>query len=537
MSLRKGILKNGWALLFFSQAILAGAPSADVSPGVKNIILLIGDGMGPQQIGFLVQYAHNAPNSIYQGRQTSLEKMMREGRTILSLTHPAHALVVDSACSATQLATGVFSGSEMIGLDADGNPVETILERAEKLGKSTGLVSDTRITHATPAAFATHQAHRSSENEIAEELLRPDVDLMLSGGLRHWLAQSVNQKKEAYSQAVALTGGTINIYSKRKDEKNLLAVAKKQGYALVFNRGELKKTPAETPKLLGLFSASQMPDGILHHQTELNPKRTVPTLQELVVKSLEILSQNEKGFFLMVEGGQIDWAAHNNDAGTLLHEMVKFDEAIKVVYEWAKGREDTLVILTADHETGGFGLSYSRKDTPKPTVLPGKAFASKLYKPEFNFGAFALLDKIYQQGKSFEALFSEFDGLPETAKNPMHLMHLVNENSMFKITGEEAARILTVEPNDYYQAEHAYLGIKEYPKINDFKEFYVYGNEARTALLARALAKDQNVVWATGTHTDTPVTVTFYGRASQSEALSGIVHHKDVGQYMRRLLS
>ena len=155
---------------------------------VKNLILMIGDGMGPQQVGLLEQYAQSAPLSVYneKGNKTALSKFADAGQMGLSLTSPYGSngsLVVDSACSATQLATGVAAGSEMIGLDNQGNIVETILERAKAQGKATGLVSDTRITHATPAAFASHQPHRSFEAKIAEQLIESgSVDVMLSGG-------------------------------------------------------------------------------------------------------------------------------------------------------------------------------------------------------------------------------------------------------------------------------------------------------------------------------------------------------------------
>lgn len=474
---------------------------------VKNIILLIGDGMGPQQVGLLVNYARYAPHSIYPNRKTAMEDLMAAGTNLLSLTNPANAIVVDSACSATQLATGVTCSSEMIGLDKEGNSVETILERAEKLGKSTGLVSDTRITHATPAPFASHQAHRNSENEIAEDLLAHEVDVLLSGGLRHFLPNTDPQ-------------------SKRKDDKNLLEQAKSQGYEVALDRTQLTNTVSN--KVLGLFGHSGMVDALEESQTE-------PTLKEMTVKALEILSKNDKGFFLMIEGGQIDWAAHNNDAGTLLHEMIKFDEAIKAVHEWVKERQDTVVILTADHETGGFGFSYSRNDLPTPVALAGELFKHFQYQPEFNFGSFAGLDKIYNQKKSFEDLFAEFDKLPSDQQSPLTLMQLVNTASDFKITVAEAADILVTEPNQYYVAGHTYLSDKNYPKVKDFKEFYVYGKDTRNALLARLLAKQQNIVWATGTHTATPVTVTIVKPAEVETTLSGMIHHTDIGKWMLAL--
>ena len=134
--------------------LLASLPMTSVAAEIKNVILMVGDGMGPQQVGLLEAYAKHAPNSIYKGRTTAIAQIAKEGVIGASLTNPSDAIVVDSACSATHLATGVYTGSEVIGVDADGNHVETILEKAKRLGKATGLVSDTRLPHATPAAFA-----------------------------------------------------------------------------------------------------------------------------------------------------------------------------------------------------------------------------------------------------------------------------------------------------------------------------------------------------------------------------------------------
>ncbi|MEF1307819.1 alkaline phosphatase, partial [Vibrio owensii] len=119
-----------------------------LSAEIKNVILMIGDGMGPQQVGLLETYANHAPNSIYKGETTALYKLAQEGVIGSSLTNPEDAIVVDSACSATMLATGIPTASEVIGIDSQGNHVETILEKAKAKGKATGLVSDTRMTHA-----------------------------------------------------------------------------------------------------------------------------------------------------------------------------------------------------------------------------------------------------------------------------------------------------------------------------------------------------------------------------------------------------
>ncbi|MFC3152898.1 alkaline phosphatase [Litoribrevibacter euphylliae] len=529
-------LVSGAALT--TTALMTGCQTTDnaesVAPAkVKNVIMMIGDGMGPQQVGLLQEYATNAPNSIYKGQPTGMSKMMDAGFVGLSQHNPAYNIVVDSASSASQLATGVPSPSESVALDAKGNPAETVLELAKKHGKATGLVSDTRLTHATPASFAAHKPHRSLENSIAEEMLATDVDVMLSGGLRHWIPKSANDKAgDLHKQLTTRTDGTVKIKSKRKDDKNLLVEAEKAGYTVALTRKEFEA--AQDDKLLGLFAYSGMADGIEHTLTKDSADRTQPTLKEMTAKALDILSQDPDGFFLMIEGGRIDWAGHDNDVATMLHEMLKFDETINYVYEWAKERNDTLVVVTADHETGGFGFSYSRADIPAPEKLDGTGFAERAYKPNFNFGSFDILDKLYAQKKSYPSIFSEFGN---TDKTPADLMRVVNENSEFDITLEQAEEILASEPNFYKVDDHKYLSAERFPKVMDFKAFYVYGEEVRHDLLGRAVAEDQNVVWGTGTHTSTPVPVIAFGPDSVSKQFGKMIHHTDIGRMAKEVIA
>ncbi|MFC6670472.1 alkaline phosphatase [Marinobacterium aestuariivivens] len=510
----------------FSGAVLA-AP-------VKNVILMIGDGMGPQQVGLLESYARLAPHSIYQGRDTAIHQLATEGMAGISMTYPHDALVVDSACSATQLALGRAAVSEVIGVDNQGYPQETVLEKAKRLGKATGLVSDTRLTHATPAAFAAHQPHRSLENEIAVQMLETGPDVMLSGGLRHWIPKEINDKGEVYRQLQALTGEGLTLKSKRKDSRDLLAEAQAQGYQLAFNRDQL--AAVDGGKVLGLFAYSGMMDGIRYSHSRDDEARREPTLTEMTAEALKVLSQDEDGFFLMVEGGQIDWAGHNNDVGTMLHEMVKFDEAIGYVHDWVQGRDDTLVIVTADHETGSFGFSYSAAGLPKGKALPGPAFASQDYQPNFNFGATSLLDAIYAQQKSFPDMMSEYAGLPEDERNAASLARVISADNAFPVTEQQAERILETTENPYLTPDHDYLAAARLPKVRDFQAFYVYGDEIQHNLIGRELAEAQNVVWGTGTHTHTPVNVIAWGPDAAIRPLSGLIHHADLGHHLQAVL-
>lgn len=527
-----------WVLVLITQwgvnsgrgePVVVSGETAD-SPGeVKNIILLIGDGMGPQQIGLLLTYARLAPDSIYKGQVTAIEEMINNGQTGLSLTHPADKIVVDSACSATQLATGYISGSEMVGLDHEGNRIQTVLELAKKQGRKVGLVSDTRMTHATPAAFAAHLPHRSLENDIATQMLAQNIDVLLSGGLRHWIPQSVNSDEDKRKHYESVTGGHIAISSKRADEVDLLANAREMGYATVFDRVGLAEAQG---KVLGLFANSGMAHGIKNSREKDRLDRKEPTLAEMTRKSLELLSSDEDGFFLMVEGGQIDWAGHNNDTGTMLHEMIKFDDAVRVANDWARDRDDTVVVLTADHETGGFGFSYSRFNLPEGKKLSSEAFQDRLFKPNFNFGDRSVLDRIYQQKDDYPAIMEEFDGLPEEQKTGTALAKLIQEVTGFSVTPSEAEKVLAEEPNHYRVHDHKYLDAEVFPRVDDFESFYVYGDEIRHDLIGRILAKHQNTVWATGTHTATPVTVTVRGPDPIANQVRGIKTHAEVGEMM-----
>ena len=238
----------------------------------------------------------------------------------------------------------------------------------------------------------------------------------------------------------------------------------------------------------------------------------------------------------MIEGGQIDWAGHNNDTGTMLHEMIRFDRTVQTVLEWASNRDDTLVLVTADHETGGFGFSYSGHAIPKPKKLPGELFGDQMFAPNFNFGSPEVLDKIYAQEQSFYQIFSEFDALAEEEKTPENLLEIIQHAVAFELSLEDAEAILRRHPNPLYREGHKYLGSETLPQIDDFTDFYVYGNNLRMNILARRLAAQQSVVWASGTHTSTPVLLITHGPKDITDTFSGMLHSTDVGKKMIELV-
>ncbi|OQY51462.1 MAG: alkaline phosphatase [Desulfobacteraceae bacterium 4572_89] len=518
-------------LVFFINSCGLKQPSVSDGPEKpKNVIMIIGDGMGPEQVGLLLTYARQAPDSVIQDKKTGFDKIMEQGGSLgISLTNAYNVLVTDSAASGSQMATGQYSGAEMIGLNFRGDPVETVLEKAIKAGKSTGLVSDTRVTHATPAAFASHQVHRKFENAIAREMLDTGPDVILGGGLKHWIPKEGNTRGSVVRKELeGMTKGSVKIKSKRRDSENLIKDALEKGYALAFNREQMETAQG---KLLGLFASSAMPNAIQVSNSLDDPKRSIPTLKEMSAKAIDLLSENDQGFFLMIEAGQIDWAAHANDTGLMLHEMFRLDETLNYVLDWAENRDDTLIIVTADHTTGGFGFSYTGRDLPEAKSLPGKMFQDKEYKPGYNFGDPRVLDKIYSQKLSYGDIFARFDGLPKERQTSENLANLVNRFTAFPITSSQAKRILETEDNPIYSAGHSALGSKQVPKLDNKDEFFVYQRyNNRKILLALEVAGDQFVVWNTGTHTNTPVLVFTKGSPSAMAPFARVLHHTQLGQ-------
>ncbi len=507
--------------------------AAPASQPVKNLILLIGDGMGPQQIGLLTTYAHQARQSEYVGRETAIEQAMRAGTMGLVRTAPQGVLVTDSAAAATHLATGVDSGPEMVGLNRHGDPVETILEKARDAGKAVGLVTDTRLTHGTPAAFLAHRPHRSEENEIAVEMLGADADVLLGAGLRYWIPQQATEVGSAAADEIKnMTGGAFDFASRRRDNRNLLLEARLKGYQLAFTDAQMERV--HSGKLLGIFGNEALSDALV--QRAAGKDFHEPTLFEMTEKALELLSQDKAGFFLMVEAGQIDWACHNNDAGALLQEMLRFDKALAAILQWMESRNDTLLVVTADHETGSFGFSYSGSALPSPKKLPGSAFEDVRHAPDFNFGRPEILDRLYNQKKSYYSVFQKFDALPKEEQTPAKLAELVAANLPFPIREQQAAEILKRGANPLYVKDHRYLGSKTSPQVGDFSDFYVFGDNLRMNLLARAVAADQNIIWGTGTHTSTPVVVVAIGPESAARPFGRMMHATEVGQLMQRAL-
>ncbi len=278
---------------------------AEPKPG-RNIILMIGDGMGLTQI--------TGAKTVNGGKLNMLRC-----RTIgMQTTHCADEYVTDSGAAGTAMACGKKTNYYYVGVDTTGYPLTNIIEILEKNGYSTGLITTSEITHATPAAFYAHQVNRFNYEAIALELIIKGVDFFLGGGLRH--------------------------FNQRTDGLNLVDSLLAQNYQVVNELGSLTGS-----KKAAVFISNEHPVPYLEGRGDVLPNS--------IAIAAGMLNQNKNGFFMMVEGAQIDWGGEENDQEYLMAEMLDFDRAAGEALDFAEADGNTLVIITGDHETGGFALT------------------------------------------------------------------------------------------------------------------------------------------------------------------------------------
>lgn len=278
----------------------------------KNIILLIGDGMGISQV-FAGLTANRGHLNLENFKHIDFSK-----------TQSADNYITDSAAGGTAISTGVKTKNGSIGVDAQGKPVKTILEEASEKGLATGLVSTSAITHATPASFISHQAGRSMYEEIAADFLKTNIDVFIGGGYNH--------------------------FTKRADGRNLVNELKAKGYQVETDINTITKV--RKGKLAGLTAKEH--NGRISERGDMLPV-TAET-------AFNILEKDEDGFFIMIEGSQIDWGGHAKSTVYVVEEMLDFDKTIGKALDFASGNKETLVIVTADHETGGMAITGGNMD-------------------------------------------------------------------------------------------------------------------------------------------------------------------------------
>ncbi|MFF2879428.1 alkaline phosphatase [Gottfriedia sp. NPDC057991] len=288
---------------------------------IRNVIFLIGDGMG---VSYTTAYRYLKDNpKTKEVEQTEFDHYLVGQQ----MTYPEDPMqnITDSAAAATAMSAGVKTYNAAIGVDNDGSRVKTVLEAAKEKGKATGLVATSEITHATPASYGAHDVSRKNMNAIADDY----YDELIKGG---------------HKIDVMLGGGLSNFV---REDRDLTKLFKKDGYSYVTNKNQMLKD--KNDKVLGLFASGGMPKMI-------DRDDSMPSLSDMTNTAIEKLNRDKDGFFLMVEGSQIDWAGHDNDIVAAMSEMEDFEKAFKAAIAFAKKDKHTLVVATADHSTGGYSI-------------------------------------------------------------------------------------------------------------------------------------------------------------------------------------
>ena len=299
-------------LISLVYSIIFSITTSTAQQPVRNIIFMIGDGMGISHITATMIEQDYAPLALERAEYIGLQK-----------TYSADNLITDSAAAGTALAAGTKTYNGAIGVDSDKQPVENIREVAERLGMATGVVATYAVTHATPASFVGHVESRHDQDRIAEQFLDSDIDVFFGGGQK--------------------------FFSQRADSLDLVVKLQEKGYTM-------------STSLEGLADVHSGKAGILAARKGLPSilKGRDTFLPDATTKALEILTANAKaaksGFFLMVEGSQIDGEAHGNNLEGVVAEILDFDAAVKIAFDYADTHPGTLVVVTADHETGGLTI-------------------------------------------------------------------------------------------------------------------------------------------------------------------------------------
>lgn len=437
-------------LLFSISVSLAGAASA---PAVKNVIIMIPDGMSLDGLALARWYQ--------EGKPLAMDEIICG----LVRTHSADAPIADSAPAGTAFATGFKSHTGYVGVLPDvvtlpgvppidpadaKRPVATILEAARLAGKATGLVVTCELPHATPAAFSAHYPDRSNYHDILEQQVYSGIDVVLGGGYQFMQPQA------------------------RKDGEDLIAVVKALGYDYVTTLEGLRQSTSA--RIWGMFAPKDLP-----YDFDRDPSKD-PSLAEMTAKAIEVLSRDKDGFFLMVEGSKIDWAAHANDPVGLISDILAFDQAVRVALEFAKRDGQTVVIVVPDHGNGGISIG-DRATSKNYDDLPLSAFIAPLKRA--------------------------------------------------KLTGEGVEKRLNADRSNVREVVEAYYGISDLTE-DEIREIKEAKPGQLNYVLGPMISRRAHIGWTTNGHTGEDVFLGVYH--PKGDRPTGVVDNTDVARYMEKVL-
>jgi alkaline phosphatase len=445
-------------------SLYEGAPA-------KYVFLFIGDGMG---------FPQKTAAEQFQGKALRMDQFLAQGVTT---TYAADRFITGSAASATALAAGQKTNIGVVGMTPDLKPVKSVAHLAKEQGKKVGIVSSVSIDHATPAAFYAHVPKRSMYHEIDHALAESGFDFFGGGGLKDPDGKRVLKKNPD-----AKTLG------------NAIEKAKENGYKIVTDKESFMALKPEDGKVLA-WNAWLQDSGAMPYAIDMTEKDI--TLPEFTAKAIEMLD-NEKGFFLMVEAGKIDWACHANDGTSSVTNTIAFDEAIGEAMQFAeKHPGETLIVVTGDHECGGLTLG----------------FAGTKY--ETNYDILGAQKVSYV--KFDQEIFKNFDGDFEALKP------IVTENFGLKFEGDPKEDSMVLEPFQVEQIKTAFQRAKagEKEKADGEETYLLYGDyNPLSVTLTHILNQKAGLGWTSYKHTGVPVGTMAMGMGA--EIFNGYYDNTDV---------
>ncbi len=438
------------------------------------VIFVVGDGM-PTGV---VRAMHEVRTGVFGRKDSHLYTRLRDPKSSIGYmaTASLSSIVTDSAPASAAWSTGVHTINHSLAVLPDGRKLTTIFELLKPRGVATGLVTTTRVTHATPAAWVSHQADRDLEDVIAAELLAFKPDVLLGGGGKHFDPK------------------------KREDGRDLMAEFKAAGYDTVADRAALMAAPAQAKKpLVGFFSGSHIP----YYVDRLNdPKLSgIPTLAEMTTAALRRLAKNPGGFLLQVEAGRIDHASHSNDAWSAIMDTIELDDTLGVIDAYLKVNPNTLVIVTSDHGNSGWGVNGTG--------------------PEYNDATKAL--RSYGAGKaSFEATIKRMKG-----KSAGEIQSLMAEMSGYPISPADAELVVqAMQP-----------GYQSFPGDFIYQPDATMGRILANSVYPKKGAptvRRGNVGFTSCNHTAEDQLLLVYGNKAKAQGLDRLVENTDLFQVMCR---
>jgi alkaline phosphatase len=441
----------------------------------QGLIFVVGDGM---PLG-VTRAMHEIRTGVFGRTDSSLYARLRDSRSSVGYmaTASLSSIVTDSAPASVAWATGVKTNNRLLATLPDGRPLTTIMELLKKEGYGCGLVTTTRVTHATPAAWVSHQMHRDLEDAIAQDLLAFRPDVLLGGGGVHFDA------------------------AKRTDKKDLYAEFSKAGFDVVRDRKALLAATPDGRPLMGTFAASHLAYAV----DRLNDKELgagQPTLSEMTSAALQRLSRNPHGFILQVEAGRIDHASHSNDAWGAIMDTLELDDTLAVIDIYLAANPNTLVIVTSDHGNSGWGINGTG--------------------PDYNDATSAL--RSYRASKaSFEVIIKKMKG-----KSPAEIGEIVRGYTGFTIGQDESRMIADAMATDFasYPGDFIYQPDATLAKVLSHSS---YGKAGKSTAIRRG-----NIGFTSCNHTAEDQLLLAYGHKAREFGMERLVDNTYLFEVMCR---